>query len=342
MLIFCFAPLVINAQKIDSAGFTGQLDYSKFEGLFTYALIENRAFYMPIRPTEIGFSDIVWKKSLEKTSIPILHYGGGSEIRKPYAWDKDTLNLYTVDYFASNSGQMNTYISYRPFERLDSIEIKKLPPDMEISKKLKWVNPMSDYYMSFFKKLPFPSKSEVEKMYETLDFDIYSPVPNIVRLYLRDKCVFYIWEFHISDNYSTNQWTEVATYTSPNVDTLYRPLKYSNSYSGTRTSYNAVADSLFFEGHFKVIIQNNESYVINREHGKIYHLGKDSINLIGTVDFTNKYSVIRGQRFFIEDRDSNEIIFFAPVKWNSTPYPKPNVRIMDNIELKDKFKFILE
>jgi hypothetical protein len=126
------------------------------------------------------------------------------------------------------------------------------------------------------------------------------------------------------------------------MDLEYAPRKYSDSYSGTKTQFKAIKDSLFFDGHFKIIAQNEHKFIINREHGLIYYLGKKEIARIGKVDVTDDYPVLRGKKLFIEDRDNNEIIFFAPVSWEKNRHPKPKVRTMNEQEIKEKFRYVME
>lgn len=99
---------------------------------------------------------------------------------------------------------------------------------------------------------------------------------------------------------------------------------------------------MFFDGHFKVVTQNNEKYIINRNHGYIYYLGKKKIERIGKVQVAENYPKIQGKPLFIEDRDQNRLIFFAPIEWEDTKLPKPNVYYMQEDEMREYFKYVME
>ena len=107
--------------------------------------------------------------------------------------------------------------------------------------------------------------------------------------------------------------------------------------------YNAITDTLFFDGNFKAYSHNEKIWFINQKHGGIYYLGEKNIEKIGILQVDNIHFLIDGIKLFIEDRDNKQLIFFAPVEWMRDDLPKPNVRIItDEKEFKEMFKYVLE
>ena len=105
----------------------------------------------------------------------------------------------------------------------------------------------------------------------------------------------------------------------------------------------AIKDTMFFKGHFRTINQNDQIFFVHLQHGGIYYLSEKTIDKIGQVDLTNYKFQLKGDNIFIEDRDNNQLIFFAPVEWMRDDLPKPNVRIItDEKEFKEMFKYVLE
>jgi len=92
----------------------------------------------------------------------------------------------------------------------------------------------------------------------------------------------------------------------------------------------------------KVIKQNKQFYIINRKHARIYHIAKDKINYLGKVLYTENYFKVNNKCLFIEDKDSNEIIFFESIEWKKNVKNKPQVKIMNKKEFTEKYQFILE
>jgi hypothetical protein len=324
-------------------GFAQKLDFSPYEGKFDYALLDQTCIYIPLRPIEAGYTHEIWKRCLTPNSKVTLHYGSGPwSLRHSFAWSKSKDMTFGVSFWGSNTGRANTYVDYREFEKKDSVELVRTASDEEIIKKKSvWVTPMHEYYNSFFRLSKRPGQAYTDAMYNTLDFDIYAPSPDRIQFYLRDTTALYIWECQLPADRNPD-WKEIKVYTSPKTDFEYAPLKYSKSYSGTKTALNAIQDSLFFEGHFKIIAQGEHKFIINREHALIYYIGNEQIVRIGSVSVPHNYPTIRSKKLFIEDRDNGEIIFFGPVTWEDNNHPKPKIKVMNEAEMKEKFKYVLK
>ena len=95
-------------------------------------------------------------------------------------------------------------------------------------------------------------------------------------------------------------------------------------------SYKAIKDTLFFDGHFKAYRQGENIFIINQKHGEIYFLDKKEIIKIGTIDLMSYKYKIDNVKVYIEDKDNDRLIFFAPIKWEKEKYPKPNIEVIKN------------
>lgn len=111
--------------------------------------------------------------------------------------------------------------------------------------------------------------------------------------------------------------------------------------SGHHHQYEAIDDSLFFEGHFKIVPQGKERFVINTQHGAIYWLGQQAIQKVGQIQM-DQYLSLNNKKLYIEDMDNNQIILFAPVEWKNNNLPKPKVKVMNKQLIQEKFQYILK
>ena len=131
-------------------------------------------------------------------------------------------------------------------------------------------------------------------------------------------------------------------YTQDSVmDADFAPFSHSSVYAGYETIFNSVSDSLFFRGHFKLVEHNSNLFLLNLTHGIIYYLGPHSIVSIGRVLLSDEYPKIKGNSLFIEDRDQNRLVFFAPVEWEDTNLPKPNAYYMKEEEMQEYFRYVI-
>jgi len=316
---------------------------NNYEGVFDYALIEGSNLYAANKPAILGKSEYIMKKSIISKSIPVIHYSSGSDDNRfPYVWQKNDALLYTA-YYMHYKSKAPARVSFRKFEELDTIEVKSLPNTF-IKKESFSINPLNNYNWTLIThRRPYLSDSTIETYIHALSFDISIKGNSTIVFYLSDSDALYLWEGNIpTRDYIQTDWKEKIVYASINFKEDFIPRNESDSYTGKNTVSNAIKDTLFFEGHFKVIAQNNEKYIINRKHGYIYHLGNKAIERIGQVKLTEEYPKIQGKPLFIEDRDNNRLIFFAPVEWEDINLPKPNVYYMKEKEMREYFKYVLD
>lgn len=307
-----------------------------------YALIEDGVFYLPKRAKYYNKASEIYMKNIKSDSAPFKHYCPDpfSEVF-PFTWCKSRDYLFNVAAWYSEK-DWNFWLYYRNFQKLDSIEERKLPNDG----KIKYINlpiaPLRRYINSFYigENGDIGTK-KLASIINQLSFDIIPENQSDVLFFLRDENVLYVWNTLDKDSKWGKEWYESAVYINGKEEEHFPPFTHSKSYSGKFTHQNAIKDSLFFDGHFKVIKQNGEQYIINRKHGFIYHIGEKKIKRIGKVIFDNNYPKIQSKAFFIEDRDANELIFFAPIEWEGNRVPKPKVKIMTEAEMKKRFEFIL-
>ena len=319
------------------------------EGLFDYALIKNNSFYVSLRPALIGYTNVVRKTNLKTSIIPFRHAIASSyDSTKSFNWclkDDIVLSYHVItDYHAGRRLGLAINIVYREFETRDSVKVSQEPPQRIIENKID-VIPVFFYFQSLMRELLYQEvvEQEVDKFYAYLNFDIYFDVSDsLLNFYMRDKDVFYIWEAPLPKDRTWNtEWRLKNAYAAPHYDPNFIPRTHNRFYDSTKTHHYAITDTLFFDGHFKVLEQDGEKYIINREHAIIYHMGEAKITPIGRVLVTEDYPKIQGKALFIEDRDHNRFIFFAPVKWEETDLPKPNVYYMKEEEMREYFKYVM-
>lgn len=312
------------------------------EGNFDYALIEDNHLYTPNRSEILERSDYIEKTSLYENNIGIIHYSSGSKnTQLPYSWSKGVNELFVAN-FMHYKNKAPAIIDYRPFETRDTVQLKQ-SKDKLIRKYTLSNTPLNDYNWALTMHRPnYLSDSTREAYVNALSFDI-AVKDDLLTFYLSDKDAFYIWDCKIppkGERYV--EWNQVAVYTSGYFKEEFIPRNESKSYNKQKEIRNAIKDTLFFDGHFKIITQNGEKFIINRNHGKIYHIGKQKIERIGKVQVADDYPKIQGKPLFIEDRGQNRIIFFAPVEWENSSLPKPNIYYMKENELLEYFKYVID
>lgn len=322
-------------------GFCQEIRQLPNEGSFDYALIEDTHFYTPNRSRILGRSDYINKTSLDINSLNIIHYSSGSNnIHLPYSWSKGENELFVAN-FMHYKNKAPALIDYRPFESRNKAQLKQSKEKL-IRKHTLSNTPLNDYNWTLTTHHPNYLSDSIRELYiNSLSFDISIKTNNLT-FYLSDRDALYIWNCKIpSKGERYADWDLIAVYTSKYFKEEFIPRNESKSYNKQKEIRKAIKDTLFFDGHFKVIVQNEENYIINRNHGYIYHLGAKNLTRIGQVQVTEDYPRIQGKSLFIEDRDNNEIIFFAPVKWTKNKLPKPRVRIMNQKQMQKKFEHVL-
>jgi hypothetical protein len=307
-----------------------------------YALIEEKSLYQGIRPKNISESSFIVKIKLNNYDIPIIHYCADANNSKlPFSWVKSEDILFSV-LFMHYKNKAPSLIKYRPFETLDTIQLKQ-SEEQWIKEYTISLSPLNDYNWALTTHRPnYLPDSTREAYINALSFDI-SVKNDSLTFYLTDKDAFYIWDCKIppkGERYA--EWNQVAVYTSQYFQEDFIPRNESKSYNKQEEIHNAIKDTLLFNGHFKVIAQNNEKYIVNREHAIIYHKGSKEITTIGRVLTTEDYPKIQGKPLFIEDRDQNRLIFFALVEWEDTNLPKPNVYYMKEDEMREYFRYVMD
>ena len=182
----------------------------------------------------------------------------------------------------------------------------------------------------------------------------FMPVSNdSILFYVRVQNQLTIWSYYYPSpgiKSSQSNWKEVKTYLADTIG-LKVPrnilrLKLAEMDflpSDEKQIFNSIKDSFFFDGHYDVVKQHEIVYIINLKHGNIYFLSNKRIENVGKIDLDEYVLEFKGKKIFIEDRDNNQLIFFAPVEWMRDDLPKPNVRIItDEKEFKEMFKYVLE
>ena len=203
---------------------------------------------------------------------------------------------------------------------------------------------LKEYFLAPRRGKQKPRNVSDEEYKRLFTFDFIALDTNQIEFYFRDPNQITRWEYSFlpqKDNYR-DQWKEIVTYVKDSVTTFPDPYYNGMIPSKENLVFNAIADSTFFEGHFKVIPQGNERFAINLNHGAIYHFGDKKIQKIGQIDLANYNRKLLGKKRFVYDKDNNEIIFFAPVTWEDNDLPKPRLKIMNEAEMKEKFKYVMD
>ncbi|TCO08784.1 hypothetical protein [Natronoflexus pectinivorans] len=321
------------------------------EGLFEPALVENTFFYHSLRPPMRPYSHVVRKIGTESNLIPYRHVAGSpNDPNLAFNWHITTNTVYSYDVMTRSHIDrrmgLTVRIVYREFESRDSVKVSHEPPQRIIESKVN-VMPVTVYFSEIrdaFKGHHENIENAINKFYDYLNFDIYfDGSDSFLNFYMRDKDAFYIWEAPLPEGRSWDtDWHLKRAYASPHYDPEFIPRTHNQFYDSTKTHHNAITDTLFFDGHFKVLEQGGEKYIVNREHAIIYHMGEKEITPIGRVLVTEDYPKIQGKPLFIEDRDHNRLIFFAPIKWADTDLPKPNTFYMKEEEMREYFKYVMD
>jgi hypothetical protein len=94
----------------------------------------------------------------------------------------------------------------------------------------------------------------------------------------------------------------------------------------------------FFQGHFKAILQNGETFLFNTATGYLYHLGPEDIARVGQVSLKNYPRWLFGKPLFIEDRDAGELVFFVEAERAEGARAFPKVAVVkDRRALNERY-----
>lgn len=166
------------------------------------------------------------------------------------------------------------------------------------------------------------------------------------RFFLRVKEFFTIWECEYPNDktdstYNVGKWKEIVTYNSKEYLPIFSEKRYLPSGKKELTKSKAIKDDNFFIGDFKIIKLGKNVFVINTDHGAIYHIGREKIVKVGQVNMKKYQKRINNKNIFIEDKDEGQVIFFAPVKRihskEKAPFLKTKV-ILNDRDFQKMFK----
>jgi hypothetical protein len=88
-----------------------------------------------------------------------------------------------------------------------------------------------------------------------------------------------------------------------------------------------IADTAFFRGHNKAIMQGGQHWLINTAHGAIYYLARDGVKKVAQIEnFQNYPAAVLNQKLFIEDRDQGELLFFSKIIHLDPKLPLPKYK----------------
>lgn len=278
----------------------------------------------------------------------------------PKSWDKcDSLffAVHCIHYDALEEGKF--MFSRKPKETL-SLREKKVQDSLLVVELSKEFSDEELFKAIIRKKRKGPSFRNVRSVYplvflfrwklslaeaaferrsitDKITFDFLASGKQDFTFFIRDDHQFTIWEYIYTDHGDESRetsWKETSTYSRDSTDQHIKPERPIGWYvdpelayhpSGKQHRYEAIDDSLFFEGHFKVIAQDGEYYCINIGTGLLYHIGDQDIVRIGALDIKDYPRWIFGKRLFIEDRDAGELVFFSAVERTNTKRPFPKI-----------------
>ena len=189
-------------------------------------------------------------------------------------------------------------------------------------------------------------KGDYEEYEEvSLDFLVDNSVERKFRFFFRFKDFFTVWEYihpDVNVEYGeSGSWKELATYSQGQSIPVKKGdwKEYYPSGLKELTQYEAIEDDAFFEGDFKVIRQRRNLFLINTDHGGIYHIGDSKIVKVGQIDWKNYQRKIGGYTVFVEDKDAGELLFFSRVYRTSALAPFPKIKtILEDEEFNEIFK----
>ncbi|NRA51502.1 MAG: hypothetical protein HRU12_20450 [Phaeodactylibacter sp.] len=311
---------------------------------FSYTVVENEILYFSERSADIQKNDLLitcdlvrgvwqesyiavvrdsyfpncWEKTNDNKIVYVSAYGLGATIVKIKSAELDEQEMKLKTYLNYDSlileiGETKALHSYLQYK--DSLANEKIL--LPISEWLKLCSRSSN-------------RETMLDIYEFLSLDVLHKGRDAYKVFLRNKHEFSIWEFtylkYGRGKSSSDNWEELITYSNDTVP--YQPFGNATDRvlpSGKHHRYEAIGDSRFFEGHFKVIAQDGEYYYINIDTGLLYHIGDQDIVRVGALDVDNYPRWLFGKPLFIEDRDTGELVFFSTVERTNTKRPFPKI-----------------
>ena len=285
----------------------------------------------------------------------------------PNAWSYHNATFYIVGY---SEGGNRSFPSFGIFsiaeELLDTIELKKKIEEeiLEVNALYKTESERFKHYakqaaaqrVKIKRKDVMPLKalmrnivgirknSSVKKRNVAYDI-LYDSLTENLDLFVKDPWHFAHWKTNYPTvrNNESCEWNLVKAYTKDSVY-LFKESIYSTPQflpDEHDFGYKSISDSLFNFGHFKAIKQNNSIFVINSDHGGIYQIKDGAIKKIAQIAI-DEYMRVDGAKVFIEDIDSNQLIFFGPVdKIDNTSTPLVYKILRNPKKASKKFKGLI-
>jgi hypothetical protein len=330
----------------------------------TYSVVHNADLHIPVIGEHINDTYIqshnILKVENEIPTTEVKAVVGSSFYDYPFTWDiQDTL-VFAINCIHTKSPEISYFTFFRSKISKISIQERRKRDSLlaiELAKEI----PDKDKLLGelFDRKSSKPSLRNLRYIYpitllfrwktglqgrdfhkgpviDNITFDFIALNSRQFLFYIRDDRQLTIWQYdypEYREKLEENAWQELITYSRDSIGEYNIPqpsywyhspeLKYHPS--GKQHRYEAIGDSLFFEGHFKVIAQDGEYYCINIDTGLLYHIGDQDIVRIGALDTKDYPRWTFGKRLFIEDRDAGELVFFSTVERTNTKRPFPKI-----------------
>ncbi|MEN7548443.1 hypothetical protein AAG747_11020 [Rapidithrix thailandica] len=153
---------------------------------------------------------------------------------------------------------------------------------------------------------------------------------------------FYLWRSDSIFVKNEKSWKEIKAITIRKLDWDYPPIAES-PFKDQGTLYRTLKDPEMLKGNFKVFSQKGEIYFLNRISGKLYWLAAKKVYELGEVDMA-AYPELNERKLFIENRDTGELVFLAPVCWKKRLFksvPRPKVSVMSKEEIAEKYPMLV-
>ncbi|MEN7548442.1 hypothetical protein AAG747_11015 [Rapidithrix thailandica] len=189
-----------------------------------------------------------------------------------------------------------------------------------------------------------PRKEAIQKdsvMMSRLEADIFFKDSALYSL-ISDPQGLYLWRSDSLLVTRMDEWKGVKAYTIKKLDWDYPPIARS-PFKDQGTLYRTLKDPEMLKGNFKVFSQEGEIYFLNRISGKLYWLAAKKVYELGEVDMA-AYPELNERKLFIENRDTGELVFLAPVCWKKRLFksvPRPKVSVMSKEEIAEKYPMLV-
>jgi len=316
------------------------LKFHKYNQSLNYALLRNDSFYIYSKKDDIvKYDDYVVLKSIKKNSNPRITLTPQQDIRQyPFCWIVRKQRIYWISTYRFDH-ELNACLITENFQSIDSakeskaidnyIEKLKIKHSTELISKRDSLN-IALHKWKISQRIPsneqnyhlYPlvcyeneykygqNKSKTRKFiiddwwYCTYDFILKDKG---IDFYLRDRSQLTIWHYNFSDSHDRdllfNEWKEESTYLKDSVPMFGKKhaAKFLSIQNMDHLKKNAIKDSTFFEGFFKVICQKDRRFIINLHTGGIFWIGDSIVAKVGQIDVKKNENRIEGKHVFVED-----------------------------------------